>query len=148
MIVRPVTFSLLSVGGLAGKCTQEMAVSWLDNSSFSSDIQQCAAEAFGNGKHVGPCLKSKYPVLSDDCAACFGDIVDCGRIHCIQECADVSEECISCTERAGCNSQLASCTGFQGPPITTMAKPSGVSSICSPVALLTIGIVGIISYTL
>ena len=140
--------SLLAVGALAGKCTQEMADCWLDKPTFSVDIQECAVEKFGMGSEVATCLKGKYSVLSDDCAACFGETVDCGRIKCIQDCANDSfaDQCIGCTESAGCNSELVTCTGFQGPPIPSVTTPSGVSAISSPVALITIAIIGALSY--
>jgi hypothetical protein len=110
------------VSALAGQCTDDMSKAWVDNSDFSWNIKSCAIQYLGKSDLVAKCLQGKYPVLSSECATCFGETVECGKKNCSRECAKDSflQKCLDCTEKSGCNSNLAKCTGIaQNPPVPT-----------------------------
>ncbi len=94
---------------------------------FFQSIQTCTVEGGGAtdlSQNVTSCLQSQNPGLSQNCAQCFGDDVDCGASNCRQPCQDPnSQNCTVCLNP--CTQRLVSCTGtntLPGPNGTTNAN--------------------------
>ena len=118
---------------LAGQCTEEMSVLWVNQPCFSFSMRSCAVQGMGAAAKTSSCLAKAYPTLSGPCSECFGNTVECGRDNCAEQCASpdgkVSQICLDCTAAAGCDAGLAICTGIaQNPPI-----PPEDGSSCSSV---------------
>ena len=131
LILKAATFSILSGIALAdGKCNEKESTLWLDSYDFTQNLKVCAVKSAGGASKTSACLVRDYNGdLSAECASCFGQTVDCGRVNCIGVCAAESADpkCLACVEEKGCNAALATCTGFAtGPPNPTLA-PAGQS---------------------
>jgi hypothetical protein len=55
--------------------------------------------------------------LSEACAGCYADAVNCSKDNCFSECVGKggSEECQTCREEQGCNEAFFSCSGLPRP---------------------------------
>lgn len=112
-------------------CTENESKLWQNEYSFTSNMINCAVKGSGSGGATASCMVAVYNgQLTNGCAKCFGDTVDCGYRNCGNLCAKAaySPDCLACTEAKGCNSALAQCTGFtQGPPPPTPPPSASVA---------------------
>ena len=51
--------------------------------------------------------------LTTECGMCFVDTAVCGADYCLTECMDQGQDCIDCSEEAGCVDALEECSGLQ-----------------------------------
>ena len=131
MFLKPVIFSLLALTTSAGQCSESESSLWINNYGFTEKIKSCAIQNMGSGDGTAKCLVGHFSGLSDSCASCFGQTVECGKKNCQKFClADsAAPACLECTEKAGCNAALNTCTGFsQGPPAPTQAPGANPKS--------------------
>ena len=89
------------------------------NDLFYDNVQTCTFQNAASSNltlSVQNCLEGIYSDLSSNCAACFGESVDCGATNCRGVCQDdtSSQNCQTCL--SPCTSQLAVCTGTTNLP--------------------------------
>ena len=70
--------------------------------AFNSNAEKCISECY---QDIG---------LSKGCADCYGAVGACAKSNCAFKCFDPSSQgCLDCVKDAGCEDNLATCTGIQ-----------------------------------
>ena len=116
------------------QCSDSDRNTWQSSSSannqFFNNIDTCTSQAAGSTdltSNVTNCMTTVYPNLSQSCAQCFGEDVDCGATNCRVPCQNNSNgsECQSCLQP--CSNTLSTCTGTTNNPKPESTSSNGVS---------------------
>ena len=115
------------------QCSESDQYVWKDSQSFFSSVQDCTKKGSGSSDltaSVSQCLSTTYPNLSQNCAKCFGEDVDCGATNCRGACQHGdSQSCQTCLKP--CTAAHAKCTGIANlqTNTTSTTTKNGVMSV-------------------
>lgn len=121
----------------SNQCTSSDKQLWQSSPNasvkFFQDIALCSFQGAGStdlSQNITQCLTSMNPNLSESCARCFAEDVDCGATNCRVPCQqDVSSsQCQICLQP--CTQSLSSCTGTVYLP-STQAVPTTTTTTTS-----------------
>mmetsp|Transcript_36805 Transcript_36805/g.118733 ORF Transcript_36805/g.118733 Transcript_36805/m.118733 type:complete len:147 (-) Transcript_36805:16-456(-) len=105
--------TLSSAGTTDGACVGQFG--WKHD--FSQGLLSCGMRTGGAMPAAGQCMKNLQGV-SESCGTCLGDLILCGRDHCVKECCygscPTSSMCRDCNQ-AHCNGPFSACAG-ESPP--------------------------------
>ncbi len=98
----------------APRCASSEVAVWSNNAQFSLTVSRIAHSHLGNARRTVIDLIKEYPILTEECAACFGANVACGASKCWMYCmlSSFSSACLDCTDRE-CNPALKTCLGVE-----------------------------------
>jgi hypothetical protein len=90
---------------------------------FRLDVKSSGVKSFGNGQKASQNLHELYPTLSQSCANCFGQFVNCSRQNCEWTCIQESHgsKCDDCC-KTHCADELAKCTKLNVADITSTSS--------------------------
>jgi hypothetical protein len=101
-----------SADGSFGACTNASDLAVTQAAGFSDALPPCAVSCLGStdSSCTAQCLVTKTG-LSQECAACWGDNINCGIQHCAAECIDsASAACKDC-DAMNCAPAFHACSG-------------------------------------
>jgi hypothetical protein len=75
-------------------------------------LESCAQAQFGSQHESGTtCMMIRLGMISYPCAICFGNVINCGHTHCLEQCAcGLTSACHRCVERL-CKPAFNFCSG-------------------------------------
>jgi hypothetical protein len=95
-----------------GQCSANDEAVFVNNQNFSDSVLKFGRDAWGFGSGLIPLLAAANPTMTQSCLKCFGAQIDCGRRHCLIDCAldPYSKKCLGCAEK-NCNTDFRKCLG-------------------------------------
>ena len=93
--------------GAPPRCGAELADVIVDNNAENSAaLADC----------VVACMSTQAD-LTPDCLSCYGEIVACGAVNCVAECASdpFHPDCLTCRIDNNCDSDFFECSGLEAP---------------------------------
>jgi hypothetical protein len=98
-------------GTLVGACTDPTDMAVAADPAFASAPRDCGFMCFGNPDMTcsATCMQGKG--LTQPCASCWGDTINCGAMYCLTVCFDAtSQACLDCTAQH-CDPAFHACSG-------------------------------------
>jgi hypothetical protein len=103
---------VVSCGRAPGACvnTGDCGTS---RAEMARKVGECGRRCLGAASCTATCMKDGLS-LSQNCAECWGAVVQCGRDKCLTVCAagTDSPDCRDCTVSSGCDATFARCSGL------------------------------------